>query len=87
MYVKLSIPLTLQLQFHKKNIGYQMQCPVCSTLICINLIIPNIIPGGLFSGSSYIVIHGRSFPFQKLVPKGPRALYTRWGLLSEFYGI
>ena len=30
-------------------------------------------------------MHGRSFPFQKLVPKRPGA-YTRWGLLSEFYG-
>ena len=40
-------------------------------------------PRGLFSGG---LIHGRSFPFQKLIPKRPGA-YTRWGLLSEFYGI
>ena len=32
------------------------------------------------------LIHGRSFPFQKLITKRPGA-YTRWGLLSEFYGI
>ena len=41
-------------------------------------------PWGLFSGGG--LIHGRSFPFQKLVPKRPGA-YTRWGLLSEFYGM
>ena len=52
-------------------------------MLCLNLIIPNITPGGLFSGE---LIHGRSFPFQKLVPKRPRA-YTRWDLLSEFYGM
>ena len=55
--------------------------PVSSTF-CLNLIIPNTTPffeeGGL--------VHGRSFPFQKLVPKRPGA-YTQWGLLSEFYGI
>ena len=56
--------------------------PLNSTF-CLNLIIPNITPGGLFSG---VLIHGRSFPFQKMVPKRPGA-YTRWGLLSEFYGI
>ena len=32
------------------------------------------------------LVHGRSFPFQKLVPKRPGA-NARWGLLSEFYGI
>ena len=32
------------------------------------------------------LIHGRSFPFQKLVPERPGA-YTRWCLLSEFYDI
>ena len=31
-------------------------------------------------------MHGRSFPFQKLIPKRPGA-YTRWGVLSQFYGI
>ena len=31
------------------------------------------------------LIHGRSFPFQKFVSKRLGA-YTRWGLLSEFYG-
>ena len=36
--------------------------------------------------SSGGLIHGRSFPFQKLVPKCPGA-YTRWGVLLEFYGI
>ena len=54
--------------------------PLSSTL-CLNLIIPNTTPRGLFSGG---LIHGRSFPFQKLVPKRP-GVYTRWGLLSEFY--
>ena len=39
-------------------------------------------PGDLFSGGG--LIHGRSFPFQKLVPKRPGA-YTWWGLLSELY--
>ena len=39
-------------------------------------------PGAYFRGG---LIHGRSFSFQKLVPKRPVA-YTRWGLLSEFYG-
>ena len=29
------------------------------------------------------LLYGRSFPFQKLVSKRPRA-YTRWGLLSDF---
>ena len=52
-------------------------------MLCLNLIIPNITPRGLFSGE---LMHGRNFPFQKLVPKLPGA-YTRWGLLSEFYGI
>ena len=32
------------------------------------------------------LIPGKSFPFQKLVPKRPGA-YTRWGLLSEFYAM
>ena len=41
-------------------------------------------PRGLIFGGG--LIHGRSFPFQKLVPKRPEA-YTRWGLLSEFYRI
>ena len=40
-------------------------------------------PRGLISGGGG-VRHGRSFPFQKLVPKRPR-VYTRWGLLS--YGM
>ena len=40
-------------------------------------------PQGLFSGE---LIHGRSFPFQKLVLKRPGA-YTRRGVLSEFYGL
>ena len=39
--------------------------------------------GALFSEG---LIHGRSFLFQKLVSKRPGA-YTRWGLLSGFYGI
>ena len=52
-------------------------------MLCLNLIVPNITPVGLFWGE---LIHGRGFPFQKLVPKRPGA-YTRWGLLSEFYGI
>ena len=34
-------------------------------MLCLNLLIPNITPGGLFSGGG--LIHGRSFPFQKLV--------------------
>ena len=57
--------------------------PLSSTL-CLNLIIPNITPRGLFSRGG--LIHGRSFLFQKLVPKRPGA-YKQWGLLSEFYGI
>ena len=40
-------------------------------------------PRGLIFGG---LIHGRSFPFQKLVPKRPGA-YARCGLLSEFYGM
>ena len=56
-----------------------------SLTLCLNLIIPNITPGRLFSGGGGLV-HGRSFPFQNLVPKRPGE-YTRWGLLSEFYGI
>ena len=64
--------------------------------------IANIIPGALFLFCLFFIyffwggggggregglkiIHGRSFPFQKLAPKRSRA-YTRWGLLSEFYG-
>ena len=39
-------------------------------------------PGAYFREG---LIHGRSFPFQKFVPEHPGA-YTRWGLLSEFYG-
>ena len=48
-----------------------------------------MIPGGLFLGWGVGggLMQGRSFPFQKLVPKlNVRHLY-RWGLLSEFYGI
>ena len=41
-------------------------------------------PGGLiFEGG---LIHGKSFPFQKLVPIRPGP-YTWWGLLLEFYGM
>ena len=90
MYLQLSILLTLHLQYYKKNVGYQIQCSMFSfslfhpsSMLCLNLIIPNITTRGLFSG---VLIHGRSFPFQKLVPKRPRT-YTRLGLLSEFYGI
>ena len=32
------------------------------------------------------VIHGRNFPFQKLVSKCP-GTYTRWGLLLDLYSI
>ena len=50
----------------------QLSIPRCgislSLTLCLNLIIPNITPGGLFSGG---LIHGRNFPFQKLVPKRP----------------
>ena len=49
-------------------------------MLCLNLVIPNITPGLIFGG----LIHGRSFPFQKMVPKYP-GTYTQWGLL-EFYG-
>ena len=75
MYLQLSIPHCI---VNKVPSTY----PLSSTL-CLNLIIRNITPGGLFSGE---LIHGRSFPFQKLVPKRPGA-YTGWGLLSEFYGM
>ena len=92
MYLQLSVPPTLQLQFYKNplDIKSSTQClaffPLSSTL-CLNLIIPNITPGGLFSGGAGGgLIHGRSFLFQKLVPECPGA-YTRWDLLSEFYGI
>ena len=44
-----------------------------------------LIFGGLFLWG-LLLVHGSCFPFQKLVPKHNRA-YTRWGLLSEFYGI
>ena len=39
--------------------------------------------GLIFRGG---LIHGKTFPFSKLVPKCP-GTYTRWSLLSEFYGI
>ena len=43
-------------------------------------------PRGIIFGGG--LIHGRSFPLQKLVIERPGA-YTRWGLscLSEFYGM
>ena len=40
-------------------------------------------PWGLFSGG---LIHGRSFLFQKLVPKRPGA-YTRWSLFNRNFTI
>ena len=56
----------------QKNTGYQIQSPVfgislfpLSSMLCLNLIIPNITPGGLFfwgGGGGYI--HQRSFGFQ-----------------------
>ena len=46
-----------------------LHCGISLSLtLCLNLIIPNITLGGLFSGG---LIHGRNFPFQKLVPKRP----------------
>ena len=99
MYLQLSIYTTDI--YKKKTIGYQIQCSECSVLrfsplsstLCSNLIIPNITPGGFFGGGGGGqggggLIHGRSFPFQKLVLNAPGLIqYTRWGLLSEFYGI
>ena len=41
-------------------------------MLCLNLIIPNIATGGLFSG---VLIFGRSFPFQKLVPNAPGLIH------------
>ena len=55
-----------------------------SSALCLNLVFPNITPWGLFLGGG--LIHGRSFSFQKLVPKHLGA-YTQWGLLSESYGM
>ena len=40
----------------------------------------------ILGGGGEGLILGRSFLFQKLVPKRPGD-YTRWGLLSKFYGI
>ena len=40
----------------------------------------------IFGGGKRGLIHGRGSLFQKLVPRCSGA-YTRWGLLSEFYGI
>ena len=57
--------------------------PLSSTLSLI-LMIPNITPRGLILGGG--VIHGRNFPFQKLVSKRP-GTYTQWGLLLDLYGI
>ena len=54
-------------------------------MLCLNLIIPKYNLRELIFGGGGL-IHRRSFPFQKLVPKRPGA-YTRWGLLSEFNGI
>ena len=62
------------------SVRYFAFFPVSSTF-CLNLIIPNITPGGLFSGGGAYIRK----EFQKLVPKCPGA-NTRWGLLSEFYG-
>ena len=42
-------------------------------------------PRGLIFGEGGLYMEG-VFPFQKLVPKRPGA-HTRWGLLSEFYGM
>ena len=47
---------------------------------------PVFIAGAYFRGGGGGLIHRRSFPFQKLVPKRSGA-YTRWDLLSELYGI
>ena len=92
MYLQLSILPTFAITVLQKaiewisnpvfSVRYFAFFPASSTF-CLNLMIPNRTPGGLFSGG---LVHGRSFPFQKLVSKRPGA-YTRWGLLSEFYGI
>ena len=93
---------TLKLQFYKKqkqketlDIKSSVQCSVfrffsLSSTFCLNSIIPNITPRGLFlvvvvvGGGGGVLIYGRNFPLQKFVRPGA---YTRWGLLSEFYGI
>ena len=61
MYLQLSIPP----KFYKKPLDIKsgVQCSVfyffpLGSMLCLNLIIPNITPGGLFSGE---LIHGRSF--------------------------
>ena len=74
----------------QKTIGYQIQFSVFGILhfspkfnvMCKFNCSKYSLRGHIFGGG---FIHGRSFPFQKLVPKRPGA-YTQWGLLSEFYG-
>ena len=39
-------------------------------MLCLNLIIASITPGAYFRGGG-LYTYGRSFPFQKLVPKRP----------------
>ena len=52
-------------------------------MLCLNLIIiPNIIPGGLFFGGGGAYTRKE---FSKLVSKHPGA-YIQWDFLSEFYG-
>ena len=49
--------------------------------LCLNLIISYITPGLIFGG----LLHGRSFPSQKFVPKRTR-VYFQGSLFLEFYG-
>ena len=77
----------------QKPIGYQIQCSVFGFFppkfnVMFEFNYSKYNPWGLIfrGGRGGGLIHGRSFLFQKLVPECPGA-YTRWGLLSEFYGI
>ena len=69
----------------QKTIGYQIQCSVfgishfpSKSNVMLELSYSKYNPRDLFSGG---LIHGRSFPFQKLVPKCLGA-YTRWSLYT-----
>ena len=82
----------------QKTIGYQIQCSVFGIPhfsskfnVMLELSYSKYNPRGLFLFIFIFFLGGgliqwTSFSFQKLVPKRPGA-YTRWGLLSEFYGM
>ena len=86
MYLQQSMPPTLQFRFYKTPLDMKSGVrrsvfrffPLSSTL-CLNLIIPNITPGGLFSegrkGGGDADTR-KEFSISKVGSQTPRGLYT-----------